>query len=87
MYHIEITKDGKSVVSRDFEEVSIVEHRHVSGLYKKGEDKAFTIAPSAKLRLTINADEIVIPTGAEYYTMDEPDVLCSDAIDAYRTIK
>jgi hypothetical protein len=72
-YHIEVTKNGESVVSRDFEEVSIVENRHVSGLYKEGEQKAFTIAPSAKFRLTITADETVIPTGAEYYTMDDPD--------------
>lgn len=70
--HIEITEDGKSVLSRDFDSISISENRHASALYKKGIEKPVTIAPSAKIRLMIVADEVVIPEGAEYYTMDEP---------------
>ena len=69
-FHIEITEDGKSVLSRDFEKVLITENRHISALYKEGEKKPFTLAPSAKCRLTITTDEIVLPVG--YYTMDEP---------------
>ena len=73
MIHIEITRDGESVLSRDFEndKVHISEYRPVSALYKNKEDMCFALAPSAKSRLTITADSFCILSNTEIYTKNE----------------
>lgn len=72
MTKIEITIDGKTVLSEEFENknVDITKSRHVTTLYKKGEDKPYLIAPSAKSRITVIADFPPVIPECEFYTME-----------------
>jgi hypothetical protein len=73
MVHIEITENGKSILSYDADSVKIEEKRHTSALYRDKENTPFMIAPSAKIKMVITADTLSKPD-YEIYTMDEPNI-------------
>lgn len=61
MYHIEITQDNKNIFSGDFSDCKIRQSRKCVALYKKGENKPFTIAPSCFVQTFITMEENIIP--------------------------
>ena len=58
MIHIEITQDGKSILSEDYEEsqVRLEERRAVSALFREGEKEAHEIVPSRYCQRIIIAE-------------------------------
>ena len=69
MYHIEVTQDGKNIFSGDFLDYKMRQSRKVTALYKKGEKKPFTLAPSCFVQTFITLEETIIPD-AEIITND-----------------
>jgi hypothetical protein len=57
MIHIEVTQDSKSLFSFDTEEVVLYQSRALSPLYKTGENKPYTIAPSRYAQTAIYFEE------------------------------
>lgn len=57
MIHIEVTQDDKSLLSFDTEKAVLYQSRALSPLYKTGENKPYTIAPSRFAQTAIYFEE------------------------------
>lgn len=68
MKHIEITENGKSILSVDVEDVTITERRDVTALYKHGETTPYTLAPSRVTQTVIYYEKYTKNQTTEFTT-------------------